>query len=175
MILWVNNWFIIFDSDDLSKLLFFDLVFTSDNIPYHVDVVEFGPFAVCHAFYYDRKRLKDIELGSSFADGKVFELIEILGECKYIEGQKDPARLFSEGGDCQALAVYFKTELDRLGLKNGFVASSDHVVNWIVVKGRLARVDIVSGSFGTFDKEEREVLEFYNPELEGVVDYVESG
>jgi hypothetical protein len=160
---------------DLSEDFYFDLVFRGENIPYSIDAVKIGDLALFRPKYWDLSNLSVLEVEGGTEDEKVFWLIDVFSGCEYLDGQNNPALLFEEGGDCQARAVYFKRELDRIGVRNGFVAEDGHVFNWVVVKDRLAKVDLVEGSFGSFSRKEKEILLSFVPELKGVVDYVELG
>jgi hypothetical protein len=169
------NSIIILKNSEVEKVVYYDLIFDSNNIPYSIDVAKIGSFSVCRLKYWDVSHLPAVDVDGNSVIEKVFELIEIFEECSYVEGQNDPSKLFSVGGDCQAFAVYFKKELDRVGCKNGFVPGEDHVFNWVVVKDRIAKVDLVQRYFGPLSDHEREELLKYRNDLKEVIDYVELG
>jgi hypothetical protein len=74
---------------------------------------------------------------------KFSEILIKFSKFKYLDYQSDPNKLFTEGGNCQAIALYLMETFNKNGFENGLILEPDHMHNWVKVGGIKYKVDLV--------------------------------
>lgn len=86
----------------------------------------------------------DIPVVDSSDEKKGFEEIvdKVIGY-RYDASQSDPNKLFTEGGNCQAVSLYLYDTFAKNGYDVGLVLEPGHMYNWVKVDGKMWKVDLV--------------------------------
>lgn len=100
-----------------------------------------GDYKIIIPEFYDIKDHYEIE--ASTEDDAFTEVVSKFADFTYLEHQSDPNKLFSEGGNCQAVSLYVYDTFKRAGYDTGLVLEESHMFPWVEINGVKYQVDLV--------------------------------
>ena len=144
-ILWIYFFPIVYVGADIKDCLEDKLYF--NRLVDYTDI-SVGDLHICFPDIYNYEIPRGHKL--VFCDNEMDNVVMIhntLTHIPYSRYQADPRKVFTDGGNCQAVTLLAKAYLDVAKIENELVTETHHMYNRVLIEGEWYILDITNNIF----------------------------